>query len=438
VGKFKILQGPSVENLREYVRTHSLEDRSATLSRFVTFGLVAGPPPKFEPKLRREELPPDVIALDGFRDVLANFYQETGIDVLWRESQPRYEQSIAQLREPLTKAVLASSGYLREVVNPGQRSFNVYVEPLVGGQVHVRNIGDEYALVTSPTVNSFDEMRHAYLHFLLDPLVIRYRDKLLAQDPLFRTALRAPRLPDSLRKDSLAYFDECLVKSVELRLRKLSPEQLKAEVDSLEKDGYVVIRPLMGALEKFEKSEPAMSYYFPDLLQSIDVTSERLRVQNLRFAPADTPVVAEEPPAPSEKDLAIQEGDRLTASRDAAGAAAAYEKALAVAPNDPRALYGYAVASLMLAQGQRAFDLFTQVVAASGNREPETRPDPETLSWSHVYLGRMHDIVGERDEAVAEYQAALAVAGAPEGARAAAQKGVQEAYQPAVRNPPPG
>jgi tetratricopeptide (TPR) repeat protein len=181
-----------------------------------------------------------------------------------------------------------------------------------------------------------------------------------------------------------------------------------------------------------------MTFYFPDLLKSIDIPSERIRVQRVRFAPADTPPPAEVLTPLSEKDLAIQEGDRLTASRDAAGATAAYERALVISPNDPRALYGYAISSLMLAQGQRAFDLFTQIVSASSNPDPQARPDPDTLSWSHIYLGRLHDIAGERDEAVAEYQAALTVTGAPDAARAAGQKGVQEPYQPAARNSPPG
>ena len=41
----------------------------------------------------------------------------------------------------------------------------------------------------------------------------------------------------------------------------------------------------------------------------------------------------------------------------------------------------------------------------------------------------MYDIEGRRDFAVAEYQAALAVGGAPESARAAAQRGVEAGYQ---------
>jgi hypothetical protein len=50
----------------------------------------------------------------------------------------------------------------------------------------------------------------------------------------------------------------------------------------------------------------------------------------------------------------------------------------------------------------------------------------------------MNDLDGNREQAVAEYRAALAVDGAPEAARAAAQRGIAEAYQPAGPAPAPG
>src|SRR5262249_27705247 len=159
------------------------------------------------------------------------------------------------------------------------------------------------------------------------------------------------------------------------------------------------------------------------------------RLQSVRFPQADLPAAPAPAPVISEKDRAIEEGDRMTAARDAASAVAAYERALSLAPNDPRALYGYAVASLLQGQGERAFDLFQQVVSAASSTDPEVKPDAGTLAWAHVYLGRLHDLASERDDAVAEYRAALSVAGAPEEARAAAQRGVDQAYQPAVRNP---
>jgi tetratricopeptide (TPR) repeat protein len=441
--RLRTLQGPATEALRAYYRDHSTADPAATLSRYVTFALIAGAPPKFELTVRREELPPDVLALDGFGAVLANFYQEAHVEALWLDAQPRYEQSKLLLREPLGRILLTSTSYLRELLRSNPRTFTVYVEPLVGGQTHVRNIGDQYAIVVNPALNPQSEMRHAFLHFLLDPLVIRYRDQLLSQEPLFRAAQRAPRLPEALRRDSLALFTECLVRAVELRLQRLPAGQLATELGRADDDGQVLVRPLVAALAKFEASEPAMSYYFPDLLRSIDVAAEQTRLQTMIFPPVSESAAAQATgarpvTATSEVDQALAEGERLTATQDPAGAAAVFERVLAHVPGHPRALYGFAMASVLLGQAERAHGLFTQVVSAASNSDPAMRPDPVTLAWSHVYLGRMHDLAGEREQALAEYRSALAVAGAPEAARAAAQRGMDQAYQPATRNPSPG
>jgi hypothetical protein len=42
----------------------------------------------------------------------------------------------------------------------------------------------------------------------------------------------------------------------------------------------------------------------------------------------------------------------------------------------------------------------------------------------------LHDFADERDQAISEYQAALAVNGAPEAARAAATRGASAPYAP--------
>jgi hypothetical protein len=46
-----------------------------------------------------------------------------------------------------------------------------------------------------------------------------------------------------------------------------------------------------------------------------------------------------------------------------------------------------------------------------------------------VYLGRLSDAAGDRDQAVRHYQAALAVQGASPAAREAAEKGAQRSFQ---------
>src|SRR6476661_922689 len=58
-------QGPAVNVIRNFYKQHELADAGQMLSRYIWFGLISGPAPKFEPTLKRDELPPEVIALEG-------------------------------------------------------------------------------------------------------------------------------------------------------------------------------------------------------------------------------------------------------------------------------------------------------------------------------------------------------------------------------------
>jgi len=444
--QLRSLHGPATEALREYYRQHALSNSGATLSRFMTFALIAGPAPKFQPVLKREELPPDVLALDGFGEVLANFYEEAQIEDLWRKFEPAYERAASSVREPLGQIVLACTAYLREIVRPGVRTFRVYVEPMVGNETNVRNIGDRYVVVINPASTSFDLMRHAFLHYLLDPLPLRYREKLVGEQPLLFLADRAPNLPSVYRTDLTSFFDESLVRAVEFRVRRLPAAQLAEEAKLAEADGYVLIPPLLKALSKFESSEPAMSLYFPDLLRSIDVVAEQQRLQTVKFAPASDSEPARERAeglgtkkenAGSDLEAELSAAERMIAERDAAGAAQAFERILLKIPGQPRAVYGLAVASVLQGDAEHARALFEQVVAAAHDESPQMRPEPATLAWSHIYLGRMHDLEDDREEALQEYRAALAIDNASETTRSAAQRGIEQAYRPAVSNRPP-
>lgn len=447
--RLRALHGPATDAMRDYYRQHAFGDPSATLSRFVTFALVAGPAPDFRPTLAGGELPPDVVALGGFSEVLAGFYREAQIEQLWREFGPAYGGAAANMREPLAQIVFACTGYLREILHPSPRKFRVYVEPLVGSETNVRNIGDTYVVVVNPASPSIDMMRHAFLHYLLDPLPIMYHDKLLAEEPLLVLADRAPNLPYEYRTDLTSFFTECFVRAVEYRVRKLPQAQLTQIVNTAEGNGYVLLRPLLKALAKFESSEPAMSYYFPDLVRSIDVLAEQQRLKKATFAPESEAGEADEiaeshgaakenkrAPA-SDLDVEMTSAERMIANRDSALAAEAFEKILAKSPGQPRALYGLAVASVLQGDADHARELFQEVVTAANAASPQMRPDPTVLAWSHIYLGRMHDLEDDRDQAVEEYRAALAVENASESARSAAQGGIEQAYQPAARNPSP-
>jgi len=54
-------------------------------------------------------------------------------------------------------------------------------------------------------------------------------------------------------------------------------------------------------------------------------------------------------------------------------------------------------------------------------------------SWSHVYAGRILDFLDLRDEAIAEYRAAVKVGDVPQGGYKAAQAGLATPYAPEQR-----
>jgi len=429
-------QGPAVEAVRKYYREHRLMDSAATFSRYLSLALLVGPPPKFEFTVRRDALPPDVVFVEDFAEILGDFYREAQIDQLWRSVQSDYERDSLRLRQPVGQIVLETIGYLREIQRPASgRTFTVLAEPMVGGKTSFRNFGDRYILVLDPAGQlPLDDIRHSFLHFLLDPLPFRYRREVALLTPLQQYAGRAPRLPLDWRNDWSAFITECLVRVVELRLRKATPQQRANALDAAERDGFVLVRPFDRGITAFDNSEPAMTFYFQQLLADVDVAAEAKRLETVQFASADSasgPVRVEAAHL-SELETWLAEGDRHIARQNAAGAVTAFERVLEKYPGQPRARYGLAVALILQKEIERARLLLQELVGQADKvAGPGAEVTPAVLAWSHVHLGRIYDVEERRELAVSEYRAALAVQGAPEAARLAAQRGIEKGYEPA-------
>src|ERR1700682_1479474 len=429
-------EGPAVDAVRDFYRQHQLQDPGATLSRYLWFGLVAGPAPRFQATLRREELPPEVLALEGFSEILSNYYQEQKIGELWRQMQPTYNREIERLHDAVSQIVFVTTGYLREILSPASpRTFTIIVEPLVGRITNVRNFGDHYAIVLSGSdLIPTDVVRHAFLHFLLDPLPLRYTHVVAAKRPLFEKAAIAPRLAPDLKEDFPSYFAECTVRAVELKLKRMSPGEREAALERADAAGYVLVRPLFDHLPGFEKSEPPMAQYFPELVRAIDTSAEAKRLATVKFAAGEAIKIAEDPASeevarsrkaqpttvPNDADViaALTEGERRIAEKNPRAAEAAFQKVLAKYPEQARAWYGLGLVALIDHDGARAKQVFGRLTAG----EHAATQDPMVLAWSHIYLARIYDDEGQAEQAKTEYQAALTVPGGPDQAREAANK----------------
>jgi tetratricopeptide (TPR) repeat protein len=435
------MQGPAAEAVRQFYRDHALADPGENLSRYITFGLAVGPPPVFAYQLDHDLLPPDVLSIENFQPILANFYREARLGSRWARIEPEYDAAVGRYQSPVRRIVTTSDAYLREILREGSgRTFIVYVEPLVGNRTNFRNFGDHYSVVVGTGQESaVERIQHAYLHFLLDPLPLRFRKEVDAKSALLNIAARAPQLPPEYQRDFIEFTDECLIKAVELRLRNLPADKLEQALKEADGSGFTLVRPLVAQLRKFEKADQSMSYYFPALIAGVDVPTEQKRLQNFTFAKAEAAPTEEKtataatPATETEKLMA--EGNRQIALQNPAGATAAFQKVLNTDPNQSQAMYGLAVASLMSGQGDKARELFERLVSApaappAGTQEASVPADPAIVAWSNVYLGRLHDVEDERDQALLNYHAALTVQGAPEAARVAAQRGLDEVYKP--------
>jgi AcrR family transcriptional regulator len=436
-------QGPAVDALREFYQKHELNDPGAMLSQYIWFGLVSGPAPSFKPTMKRDELPPEVITLEGFPEILSKFYVEQHIGRIWVQVQPVYNHEIDQIHDAVSQIVFVATNYLRVIPNPGDpRTFTIVVEPLVGRITNVRNFQDHYAIVLSGSADvPVDTVRHAYLHFLLDPLPLQYPHVIAVKRPLYEVALHAPRLTPDLRDDYPSYFAECLVRAVELKLKRMAPDERDAALDTDDSDGYILVRPLFKALDSFEGAEPAMKYYFPDMVRTIDANAELKRASALKFAaPAGAPKSAETSQervartralaphpstVPNDQDAIneLTEGERRIAEKNPRAAEASFQRVLAKYPDQPRALYGIGLVALIDHDAVRAKEVFGRLTSG----EHAATQDPMVMAWSHIYLARIYDDEGQTDQAKTEYQAALAVNGGPEQAKQAAQKGLAAA-----------
>jgi tetratricopeptide (TPR) repeat protein len=90
-------------------------------------------------------------------------------------------------------------------------------------------------------------------------------------------------------------------------------------------------------------------------------------------------------------------------------------------PLHAKAYYGLARVAVLQRDPETGDRLFRKVL--------ELQPDSETKSWSLLYLARLADSQGNRDQAVENYKAALAIPDAPDSVRQAALKGVGEVFK---------
>ena len=424
----------SRDELCRFYKDHQQPDQARDLAQYVTLALNLGAPPQFDMLRRESDIPPDGAYVLGIVPLLQRFYREAGVGTIWRKHSQEYDGLVARYHEPVANMILSTDVYLK-MPSSGYvgREFVIYLEPLTApGQVNSRNFGTDYYMVVAPENGALkmQQIRHTYLHYVLDPLALKRANALKRLDPIL-TALKNAPMPEEYKYDSALLVTECLIRAIEARTlrngKALAPEaEQRKLVDAATREGFVLTPYFYNVLRDFEKEPTSLKDAFGDFLHDIDVAHERKVASETEFGrqASPEPLRVTRPVQANTLDLAEE---RLSSGKpeDAKAAAQLARQSLDRGNEDPaRALFILARASAMLADMDAARTYFERTLAVAR--------EPRLVAWSHIYLGRMLDLQQNRESAVQHYQAALSAGDPTPDTKAAAERGLKEPYQPSA------
>ena len=412
---------PSLPDLRAFYKDHKKPTDSGDLSQYVSFALVAGGPPSFE---LSEQVPPDVESLRGLSPLLARFYKEANLEELWNRAQTAYAAAIAEYQEPVIGAIFEANGYLRNASGFLGRRFQIYLDLLAApDQVQVRSYRNDYFIVITPSSTPVvDEIRDAYLSYLLDPLPFKYSTIVKEKRSVERYAQDAPALDLAYKDDFPLLLNKCLIKAIDIRLMRGGAEKRDAAVSEAMRQGYILTQEFADLLPAYEKQQEAFRVYYPELVTAIDAKRIQKQLKGVVFVQSVKQKVIAPPTTMqiSAAEQSLQSAEGLYEQGDYSNASKVFKKVFEQTDEKSmhgRAYYGLGRIAIHENRGRDAADLF--------QRTAENNPGPQIAAWAHVYLGRLALASKDFDKAGSEFKLALSIEGASPTAREAAENGLR-------------
>ncbi len=438
-----------------YISQHRLADSGRDLAQYVSLALYLTPPPELATSVELPDMPPDSTQVVEILPLLRAFAQAADLHFIWVSNHAAYEEEVAKLHDPLTRMILATNAYLK-VPTSGYdgRRFLVVIEPLLApSQTNARVYGPDFVVVASPVNGTINmrEVHHTYLHYEIEPLLYARATSMDRMLPLLKAVRNAP-LDYTFRSDIVALTIESMIRAVEARTFDTGVPEVKAPtnvrladveqanraraaylqkvaairqqaVDASMAQGYVLTQYFYDALGPFEHDSAGLKESIGEMVYGMDVDQQINRAKHVQFAETGSSDVVRHAPRQLH-GLDLAEMDLIKG--DKADAAKLAQQAIDQKSGDP-AYADYILGQIVLtsssldeAQLEEAQRRFADAVRLS--------KDPRTLAWAHIYLGRIHDLLEEREEAVAEYKAALTVRDGQADTKQAAEKGLKAPF----------
>jgi tetratricopeptide (TPR) repeat protein len=444
------------DKLCVFINQHRLsENASRDLAQYVSLALYVTPPPELALSVDQDDMPPDSTQVIDILPLLRDFAKAIDLHFIWVSNHVAYEEEIVKLHDPLTRMIVNTNVYLKMPASTYSGSrFLVVLEPLLSpDETNARVYGPDYVVVASPVngVIHMQEARHTYLHYMIEPMLYSRASAMDRLLPILKTVREAP-LDFVYRSDIVSLVVESLIRAIEARTMDTGIPEYKIPADvrrnDLEREtqlhnaslqkiaiarqnavnqsmvaGFVLTQYFYDQLIAFEHTPDSLKEAIGPMVYGMDIDQQIHRARDVHFAEeGSSDIISHASRQPHGLDLAeikLHQGDAVGAEKLA-------KQALAEHTPDPgRADYILALTSVMQGQMEEAEKGFGETIRLS--------TDPRLLAWSHIYLGRIHDIREEREDALAEYKTALTVRDGQPDTRAAAEKGLKQPFAPPGR-----
>ncbi len=444
-----------------YLAQHRLGDPAVNVGQYVSLALYLSPPPELTPNVDETELPPQAAQVVNVLPLLRQFTADVQLHLLWVRHRAEYEALAERVHAPLEDMLLHTNLYLHQPVSSYDgRRFLVLLEPMLSPAVtNARIYGTDYIVVTSPDDQAvgdpvrMDEIRHIYLHYVVEPLVYSRGSAMERIQPLLRGVADAP-IDFAYKSDVEALLTECLIKAIEAHLyalpepapKKPSGTKARTELAAYDEEkaaydretvasqvilatkddraGWVLTGYFYRALTGMEKNGDGLRDEIAPMIYGMDVGTERQKAERTIFikdASSDPMGGRVALPLAAQRPIDVAEADLMRGNIADADDLASKEMA---SPTGDHGRAQYVLARIDLMQGHptEAMKGFEQTLKLS--------QDPRTIAWSHIYLGRLYDVnqPPDRAHAIAEYKAALAARDARPDTRQAAESGMKQAF----------
>ena len=423
--EFRNLPDGLKTRLKNFYDSHrGRDDPRQELTKYISLAFVVDGPPDFKPLLPAGQMPPDAGSVAELTSLLAEFYSEARVESVWSRYKHLHDRAVLEYRPLINRMIMTTQGYLRmrSGVFRGRQLVLVPDYLVPPNTFNARTYQSSYYFLFSPSNSpKISEIRHQFLHFLLDPFAARYPLPVEERKVLREIMLVGSEQPESAGYGVQEMVTESLIKAVEMRLDRLPQEEAETSLKEAVRSGALLCGHFYSALQRFEKEFEGFQLYYRTLLSGLDIDA----VWEARQTAIDSRL-AEAAPAnrPTELERLIRQAKSSLGSNDLERAAELFN--LALDRHDSRngeALYGLGIVAVSRGDKNAARDYFGRAVAS------QSCPDSVKV-WAYIYLGRLFDLDDDREEAILQYRAAVALGDDTRGAQAAAQSGLLEPFQP--------